>query len=155
MNFSRCDTFLMVICSVSGLACWRPSLLSLYLSNICSTSFHSFKFISSSFFFIQNLLFSLFQHKQKTSVGTAVESAFIDTFVGPPKTPFVQLFPSHFQCVACPKDCTECESTKSCKVPYTGLLRVCILGVQSFCATIVLILAGTTFRLRRSKVSKF
>lgn len=68
--------------------------------------------------------------------------------------PFVHFYPSKFKCVACPQDCTECDSTKSCKISYTSLLRVFILGVQSFCATIVLILMVTTFRLRRSKVTK-
>ena len=88
------------------------------------------------------------------SAGTAVESAFIDTHAGLPKALLAPLFPAAFQCVACPKDCSECESNQSCKVSYTSPTRVFVLGVQSFCATISLILAVTTFRLRRSKVGK-
>uniref|UniRef100_A0AAN0LVY7 G-protein coupled receptor 3 n=1 Tax=Polyphagotarsonemus latus TaxID=1204166 RepID=A0AAN0LVY7_9ACAR len=81
--------------------------------------------------------------------GSIIESAFVSTYIDPQHDP--SLFPFHFQCLACPKDCSECNSNQSCKVNYTGLLRIIILGVQSFCVTIVIILAATTFRLRRSK----
>ncbi|RWS15616.1 putative G-protein coupled receptor 158-like protein [Dinothrombium tinctorium] len=57
-----------------------------------------------------------------------------------------------FNCSQCSKGCQSCINEMPCFVQYNVILRSLALGLQSFCATITLVLIVVIFKLRRSKV---
>ncbi|XP_076303976.1 metabotropic glycine receptor-like [Tachypleus tridentatus] len=60
--------------------------------------------------------------------------------------------PERFTCLPCKPGCASCVDDSSCSVEYNILLRSIVLGLQSFCTTITVVLTVVVFRLRKSKI---
>ncbi|CAG2107016.1 unnamed protein product [Medioppia subpectinata] len=81
--------------------------------------------------------------------GIAVEEAMVEALVGSTKVENSAAL--SYVCVPCAAGCTSCSDNEPCYVQYNIFIRVVTLGVQSFCATITLIIAIAICKLRRSK----
>ena len=82
--------------------------------------------------------------------GSVIEEAFISTLVGP--TSSESIYPQNFICIPCEPGCRTCVDDSPCFVQFNIFIRAITLGIQSFCATITLMIGIAICKLRRQKV---
>lgn len=115
-------------------------MVSDFLQIVLYISFFLTLFLQS----LIKLLLTLYCH-----LGTVIEEWFVSSLSDPSQN--FEL--THkFSCKECQDGCETCVDDSPCFVTYNHLLRSIILGLQSFCATLTLILTIVIFKYRRYKV---
>ncbi|XP_076339995.1 metabotropic glycine receptor-like isoform X2 [Tachypleus tridentatus] len=85
--------------------------------------------------------------------GTEIESVFVASLLEDnPRTKENIRYPDSFMCFPCKPGCPSCEDDSPCTIEYNIILRSFVLGLQSFCTTIAVVLLVVVFRLRKSKM---